>query len=151
MSKPKPGANQTLSRRTAILLTALLLIGFGATICRIAFLQVVKGEELSQKAVEQQLHDTEISAKRGTIYDRNGKPLAQSASVWRVVMAPAYFENDEQREYVAERLAKILDLKYEDVLEETKQNSYYVNVKRKIESEEREQILKLQDKIEEKY
>ena len=44
MSKPKPGANQTLSRRTAILLTALLLIGFGATICRIAFLQVVRGE-----------------------------------------------------------------------------------------------------------
>ena len=66
-------------------------------------------------------------------------------------MAPAYFKEDEQREYVAENLAKILDLEYEDVLEETKQNSYYVNVKRKIESEEREKILKLQDKIEEKY
>ena len=151
MSKPKPGANQTLSRRSALLLIIIILLGFGAAACRIAFLQIVKGEELSQKAVEQQLHDTEISAKRGTIYDRNGKPLAQSASVWRVVMAPAYFKEDEQREYVAENLAKILDLEYEDVLEETKQNSYYVNVKRKIESEEREKILKLQDKIEEKY
>ena len=123
MSKPKPGANQTLSRRAALLLIIIILLGFGAAACRIAFLQIVKGEELSEKAVEQQLHDTEISAKRGTIYDRNGKPLAQSASVWRVVMAPAYFKEDEQREYVAKNLEKILDVEYEDVLEETKQNS----------------------------
>ena len=45
MSKSKPGANQTLSRRTALLLTALLFVGFGATICRVGFLQIVKGEE----------------------------------------------------------------------------------------------------------
>ena len=33
------------------------------------------------------LVDTEIDAQRGTIYDRNMKPLAQSATVWNVVLS----------------------------------------------------------------
>ena len=108
LAKNVKGVNQKLRHRTMILLVIILVIGFGAATCRLAFLQVVRGESLSQKAVEQQLHDTEISAKRGTIYDRTGKVLAQSASVWRVVMAPANFKTDEQREYVAKNLSKIL-------------------------------------------
>lgn len=151
MAKNVKGVNQKLRHRTMILLAIILVIGFGAATCRLAFLQVVKGESLSQKAVEQQLHDTEISAKRGTIYDRTGKVLAQSASVWRVVMAPANFKTDEQREYVAKNLSKILDLDYDEVLKETKENSYYVSVKRKIETKERNKILKLQDNLSEKY
>ena len=151
MAKNVKGVNQKLRHRTMILLAIILVIGFGAATCRLAFLQVVKGESLSQKAVEQQLHDTEISAKRGTIYDRTGKVLAQSASVWRVVMAPANFKTDEQREYVAKNLSKILDLDYDEVLKETKENSYYVSIKRKIETKERNKILKLQDTLSEKY
>lgn len=151
MAKNVKGVNQKLRHRTMILLAIILVIGFGAATCRLAFLQVVKGESLSQKAVEQQLHDTEISAKRGTIYDRTGKVLAQSASVWRVVMAPANFKTDEQREYVAKNLSKILDLDYDEVLKETKENSYYVNVKRKIETKERNKILKLQDTLSKKF
>lgn len=151
LAKNVKGVKQKLRHRTMILLAIILVIGFGAATCRLAFLQVVKGESLSQKAVEQQLHDTEISAKRGTIYDRTGKVLAQSASVWRVVMAPANFKTDEQREYVAKNLSKILDLDYDEVLKETKENSYYVSVKRKIETKERNKILKLQDTLSEKY
>ena len=151
LAKNVKGVNQKLRHRTMILLVIILVIGFGAATCRLAFLQVVRGESLSQKAVEQQLHDTEISAKRGTIYDRTGKVLAQSASVWRVVMAPANFKTDEQREYVAKNLSKILDLDYDEVLKETKENSYYVSIKRKIETKERNKILKLQDTLSKKY
>ena len=115
LAKNVKGVNQKLRHRTMILLVIILVIGFGAATCRLAFLQVVRGESLSQKAVEQQLHDTEISAKRGTIYDRTGKVLAQSASVWRVVMAPANFKTDEQREYVAKNLSKILDCSFSGI------------------------------------
>ncbi len=145
------GANQRLRQRTVWLLIIILVFGFGAVISRLAFLQLVKGEELSQKAVEQQLSDTTVSAKRGTIYDRNGKVLAQSASVWQVVLSPANFKEDVQREYVASELAEILSLEYKDVLAKTKQDSYYTVVKRKIESEERDKILELMNKVEEKY
>ena len=145
------GANQRLRRRTVWLLIIILAVGFGAVITRLAFLQLIKGEELQRRAVEQQLSDTTISAKRGTIYDANGKVLAQSASVWRVVMAPANFKNDEQRSFVAKSLASILNLDEKELLEETKQDTYYVSVKRKIESEEKDQILELQNEISDKY
>lgn len=149
------GANQKLRRRTVWLLIVILAVGFGAVITRLAFLQLVQGEELQRKAIEQQLADTPISAKRGTIYDSKGKILAQSASVWRVVMAPAYFddgaEGDEQRSFVASRLAAILGLDEAELLEDTKQNTYYVSVKRKIESEEKEQIIELQNELSERY
>lgn len=145
------GASQMLRKRTVWLIILILLFGFGAVITRLAYLQLIAGEELQQKAVEQQLSDTTISAKRGTIYDRNGKILAQSASVWQVVLAPAHFDNDEQREYVSSELAKILDLDKDDIFEKSKQKIYYVSLKRKIESEQQKQILKLMDDIEEKY
>lgn len=149
------GANQKLRKRTVWLLIIILAVGFGAVITRLAFLQLVQGEELQRRAIEQQLADTPISAKRGTIYDKNGKILAQSASVWQVVMAPAYFddgaEGDEQRSFVAKRLSEILGVDEAETLEDTKQNTYYVSVKRKVETAEKEQIIELQNELAEKY
>ena len=40
---------------------------------------------------------------------------------------------------------------YDEVLKETKENSYYVSIKRKIETKERNKILKLQDTLSKKY
>jgi stage V sporulation protein D (sporulation-specific penicillin-binding protein) len=134
-----------------MLILLILVIGFGAVSVRIGYLTLVQGTYLQEKAVEQQLVDTTINSKRGTIYDAKGKVLAQSASVWKVVLAPAYLETEEQRIYVAQNLAKILDLKYEDVYKKTKQKTYYVVLKRKIESDEREKILSLCDALNEKF
>ena len=149
------GANQKLRRRTVWLLIIVLAVGFGAVITRLAYLQLVQGEELQRRAIEQQLADTPISAKRGTIYDTKGKILAQSASVWQVVMAPAYFDDgadgDEQRHFVAKRLSEILGVDENETYEETKQNTYYVSVKRKVETSEKEQIIQLQNELSEKY
>ena len=149
--RTEKGPNQRLRQRTAVLIIIILIVGFGATIARLAQLTLIKGSELQEAAVSQQLRDTTISAKRGSIYDRNGKVLAESASVWQVVMAPAYFENDEQRAYVAQELSKILGLEYEDVYEKTQQNSYYVTVKRKIEADARDKVLELINKISKEY
>ena len=149
------GANQKLRKRTVWLLIIILAVGFGAVITRLAFLQLVQGEELQRRAIEQQLSDTPVSAKRGTIYDTKGKILAQSASVWQVVMAPAYFDDgadgDEQRRFVAKRLSEILGVDENETYEETKQNTYYVSVKRKVETSEKEQIIQLQNELSEKY
>ncbi len=145
------GANQRLRQRTVWLLIIVLALGFGAVITRLAYLQLIKGEQLQQRAVEQQLSDTIITAKRGTIYDRNGKILAQSASVWQVVLSPANFKTDEQRYFVATRLAEILDLDKDTVYKQAKENSYYVVIKRKIESAERNKVLELMNEVETKY
>ena len=145
------GPNQRLIQRTFVLIMIILVIGFGAVFTRLSYLTIVQSSELQEDAVDQQLSDTTVSAKRGTIYDANGKVLAESASVWQVVMAPAYFEEDEQRVFAATELSRILGLEYEDLYEKTQQHSYYVTVKRKIESEAREQILELINKLSEDY
>ncbi len=149
--KSDKGALQLLRSRTTYLIIIILVLGFGAIISRLAYLQLVQGSYLQEKAVEQQLRDTTINAKRGTIYDAKGKVLAQSASVWKVVLAPAYFEDNTQRKYVAKGLSKILDLDYKEVYEKTKQNSYYVIIKSKIETDARNKILKFMEKVSDKY
>lgn len=135
------GKKQSFKSRTNRLLAILLILGFGAAICRLGYLQIFKADELTQKAVDQQLTDTTISAKRGTIYDANGKVLATSASVWRVVLAPVYLKTDEQRQMVADRLAEILDMDSKEIFDKSQQSSYYVEIKRQIESDTRKEIL----------
>lgn len=145
------GPNQRLRQRTAILIILILVIGFGAALTRLSYLTLVQGSSLQEDAVGQQLKDTTIPAKRGTIYDTNGKVLAESASVWQVVMAPINFKTDEQRVATAKGLSEILELDYDNVYEKTKQESYYVVVKRKIEVEERDKVLELIDKLDKDY
>ena len=145
--KSSKGVMQMLRSRTTYLIIIILVIGFGAITSRLAYLQTIGSSYLQEKAVEQQLRDTTISAKRGTIYDAKGKVLAQSASVWKVVLAPAYFENNSQRKEVARGLSRILELDYKDVYKKTKQKSYYVIIKSKIESDTRDKILKFSKKI----
>ncbi len=145
------GSNRTIISRSKKWLVVLLLVGFGLAIGRLFYFSIIKGDELQKKAYSLQLRDTTISAKRGSIYDTNGKTLAQSATVWQVVLAPAYFKTDEQRTYVAQKLAEILDLNQNDVYEKTKENNYYSVVKRKVETTEKEKVLKLSKELAKKY
>ena len=145
------GPNQRLRQRSAVLIMTILILGFGAALARLSLLTLVQGRELQERAVNQQLADTTLTAKRGTIYDANGNVLAESASVWQVVMAPVNFKTDEQREAAARGLCEILGLEYENVLEKTRQKSYYVVVKRKIEVEARDKVLELINEMSEKY
>ncbi len=145
------GPNQRLRQRSAILIMIILILGFGAALSRLAILTLVQGRELQERAVGQQLADTTLTAKRGTIYDANGSVLAESASVWQVVMAPVNFENDQQREAAARGLSDILGLEYENVLEKTKQKSYYSVVKRKVEVEQRDRVIELISQLYEQY
>lgn len=149
--RAEKGPAQRLRQRTAILILLILVLGFGAAVLRLTYLTTVQSSELQESAVDLQLADTTVSAKRGTIYDANGNVLAESASVWQVVMSPVNFKNDKQRQAAAKGLSKIFDLEYNDVLDDTKQQSHYVVVKRRIESDEREKVLELIDTLKKDY
>lgn len=149
--RAKKGPAQRLRQRTAILILLILVLGFGAAVLRLTYLTTIQSSELQESAVDLQLADTTVSAKRGTIYDANGNVLAESASVWQVVMSPVNFKNDKQRQAAAKGLSEIFDLEYNDVLDDTKQQSHYVVVKRRIESDEREKVLELIDTLKKDY
>lgn len=75
-------------RRIIVLSLFFGVLTFSVLALRLWQLQMVRHEELEGKAVEQQTREFTASARRGTIYDRNGEELAVSASVQNVVLSP---------------------------------------------------------------
>ncbi len=73
-------------RRRALLL-GILMVGL-VVLGRAFQLQVLEGESWRARAVGQQRQRVELPAPRGTIYDRNGVPLAASREAYRVAVAP---------------------------------------------------------------
>ncbi len=138
------GKTEKMWRKALIVTAVLVFVGFGAAAVSLFRWQILRGEEMSTAALDQSLRSTTLSAMRGTIYDATGKVLAQSASVWTVVLEPAYFsEYDDPeavRRTVASGLAAILDMDEEEVYERTQGNSYFVYLKRRVETSIRDEI-----------
>ena len=133
-----------MRQKAMFLVASLVFVGFGWVVVNLVHWQVFRGEDLSQAALNQSLRSTTLSATRGTIYDATGKVLAQSASVWTVVLEPAYFKDYEDpeavRRTVAQGLSQILDMDEEEVYEKTQGNSYFVYLKRRVETDVRDEI-----------
>ncbi len=103
-------------RRLWFALFVVALI-FSLLIGRLAYIQIVKGEEYKKLAMLQQTRNVPIPAKRGVIYDRKGIKLAfsvQSFTVWahpKDIGAESVGEvASELAEILEEDKAKILDM-----------------------------------------
>ncbi len=133
-------------------MACLVFLGFGWVVVNLVHWQIFRGEDLSQAALNQSLRSTTLSATRGTIYDATGKTLAQSASVWTVVLEPAYFKDykdpEAARRTVAQGLSQILDMDEETVYEKTQGNAYFVYLKRRVETDVRDEINEFLEKNE---
>ncbi|HUE76540.1 MAG TPA: penicillin-binding transpeptidase domain-containing protein [Longimicrobiales bacterium] len=81
----QPGALHVRRRR---LLLAGLLAGGMVLIGRGFQLQVLQAAEWEGRAARQQREQVVLPAERGTIYDRNGVPLATTRAMVRVAVAP---------------------------------------------------------------
>ena len=134
----KPG-KQMIIRIVAVMLILTLSLSL-VSVYRLVDIMIINGEKYQSAASEQQLYDSLITAPRGDIYDKNMQTLATSSTAWTVYITPNGIHKlkdaDEQenvRKVIAENLSEILELEYETVYEQTKKNSYYVIVKKKIE------------------
>ena len=126
--------------RRTLTVMIVMAVAFGIVIFNLVRLQLVDGEELKRAAIDQSLQPTTLSAERGTIYDRNGKVLAQSASVWTVALEPAYIE-EEDKTTLVRGLAAILDMEESEVQELADKDTYFTYVKRKVENDVKDEIL----------
>lgn len=142
------------SRVWIIIFEALIIaVGFPCVIYQLWKLCISDySDELRTGANQQQMNSTIIPAKRGNIYDRNGNTLAQSATVWNVVISPnAIHQADDNlkegdtpmAQKVATHLSNILDgVTYSDVLKLTEDSTrYYEIVKKRITRPVLEEIL----------
>jgi cell division protein FtsI (penicillin-binding protein 3) len=70
------------------LLAAILFLWGGAICLRLVYLQIFRYGSFELRAQHQQQHTTEVSARRGIIYDRAGHELAMSIAVDSVFAVP---------------------------------------------------------------
>jgi len=89
------------------LLGLLCSLWFVAVLCRLGQLQLVESHELKAKAQRQQESNIEISAKRGSILDRNGAEFALSNPVDSIGVFPDKITSPA---LTASIVAEILDL-----------------------------------------
>lgn len=94
-------------------------------------LMVIDADGLSQKASEQYTREITLSAKRGTIYDRNMNVLATDYTVYTVFMSPNSIENAVQRKLAIDGLVDILEVDRETVEKyaENKKSKYQIVAK----------------------
>jgi len=72
-------------RKRAVPLFILFLIAYAVVIGRLAYIQFIRNDEYREWATKIRFRDNAIRASRGSIYDRNGRPLAisiEAASIY---------------------------------------------------------------------
>ncbi len=127
-----PGVS-TKKRMVASLIAILVILG--GIIIRLGYIQLVQGGDLQAKALDQWTSDLPVTAKRGSILDRNGQSLAQSASTDTVLLRPNQIK-DENAEETARVLSDLLEMDYDSVLEKVKDKSKgEIWLKRQVERE----------------
>lgn len=99
---------------------------------RLIFLQFFQSSWLAENAVDQRVREIPVEAKRGIIFDRNGRELAVSVSSASVYAIPAEITNAEE---TAAKLAAILNLDNSSLTNKLKKRQAFTWIKRKIDNE----------------
>lgn len=131
-------SNASKKRLLFVLLMTVLAIFF-LTI-RLGFIQIVKGEELKKGALEQWTKGIYINAKRGTIFDRNGKKLAISISSHTVWASPADIKDPVN---TAKKVAEVLNLDESEVYEKLIKDTNVIKIKQWISLSETKELRNL--------
>ena len=141
--------DKNMKKRLNITISIFLLAIMVYIIINLFVSSVVNAEKYKSKAASQQVKTLEIEPNRGYIYDKNMEVLASSYTVWDVVVSPSTIydaekKGDTDRTIVAEKLAKVLEMPYEDVLKIiNKTDSSYQYVKKKVDKEMADKVRNL--------
>lgn len=108
-------ANKISPKKIGLILFISLFLMI-ALLLRVAYFQFVDGNRLQKLATSQQTLTETISAKRGTIYDSTGNALAISYETDKIYLTPSLIKTDANKTAVAQSLASILELDYNDLL-----------------------------------
>lgn len=132
---PRPAIAQRYrsTRQRAALVWAILMVGVVALGGRLAYLQLVQGESLTQIARQQQAIVQIPRQTRRSIVDRQNNVLAVDRMVFTLYAHPALFKKDRQE--VAEALSKVIEDSSADLLSQFRQQETGIQVSRNLSEE----------------
>jgi cell division protein FtsI (penicillin-binding protein 3) len=138
MKRVKP-AN---TRARLYIVAMVLALTSSALVVRAVDLQVVRKDFYQEQGDQRYLRDIPIAVSRGTIFDRNGEPLAVSTPVDSIWANPVDVLANADR---LPELAKALDLDEDDLKQKLVQRSdkEFVYLKRHLNPDDARAILKL--------
>lgn len=136
---PSYQPTKQMKNRLGITANAAVLIVSAALFVQLFKTSVTEHDKYAAMANDTQFGSTTVEAHRGSIYDSSGKILAQSATVYNVIMNPSAISDnadysDEKKEQKSMDIAKILSEElgedYNEIVnvfrsEETKHKKYY--------------------------
>lgn len=125
------------SRRRLIFMLCVFVFCLLGIVCRLFYIQYIKGGEYQKRAYEQQTRDRLIAPLRGAILDTNGNALALSQSVSSVSVIHAQVKEPEK---VAKVLSDVLQLDYEDTLKKINKRVALMRIKTKVDKATAKQI-----------
>lgn len=120
-----PGSD---GRRIRVLVLTFAL-AFLAVAGRLVWIQVVEAPAYADRAKAQRMRDVELAPRRGTIYDREGEPLAVSVEAKTVFASPPQVPD---KSATAAGLAKVLGGEESEYLEKLNTDSGFVYLARKV-------------------
>ena len=110
----------------------LLAFAMAVVVARLAWWQLIKGPELANMAEDRRENTIPLTAKRGSILDRNGNVLAMSEDCKTVYCNPTEVK---QPYLTAEVIAENLGGTTEDYIDALKAEGSFSYVKRKVDNE----------------
>ncbi|HEY1758442.1 MAG TPA: penicillin-binding protein [Bryobacteraceae bacterium] len=135
---------ETQANRRLAWLLRVLLLWIAAILGRLVWLQVIRHDDLLKQARQQQQKLREIPAQRGTIYDRDHRPLAKSLPAESICVNP---QKIPDANVAADLLSRLLNLDradlYEHILSAKLRGSGFLWIKRKVEADEADRIRSL--------
>lgn len=96
---------------------------------RLAWIQILRSDELYEQAWQQWNHNLPVSTSRGSIYDRHGRLLAGSIAAETVAAVPARLEDPRG---AAEALAPVLEMDPQEIIDLIALERNAVYLKRKV-------------------
>ncbi len=135
------GTKKSIKNRTRGV-AIVMAIGCLYVMSMMAWLQIINSEEYQQRAISQQLHDTELPAKRGTIYDANMEPLVQSTTAWLITIDPPTIDEKcpEKKDAIVKKIAEVLEVSEESIWERMNIQTLGVKILVKADKEQRDEL-----------
>ena len=130
--RPSAQHRMTLVQRRIGLMFAVFLVLLGCAALRAVWIGTVKAGTLGERAISQQVEDLEITARRGTILDRNGVELAVSEDAVTVFAHPFLIDDPGD---VAARLAPLLGRPEDELIDKLgDRDESFVYLRRKMDA-----------------
>ena len=121
----------TIRKRVAWLLLFTTILISGLTV-RLMYLQFYRSSWLAENATDQRVREVPVEARRGIVFDRNGKEMVISVSTESIYAIPAQVQDAEK---TAAKMAAILALDQEKLAIKLKRRQAFTWVVRKVNAE----------------